>query len=41
MPWPMTLRRGVRAGFDEYLTKPIDMQRLVRVLNQQLMGVAV
>ena len=32
---------GVRAGFDEYLTKPIDMQRLVRVLNQQLMGVAV
>jgi PAS domain S-box-containing protein len=33
--------KGLRAGFDEYLTKPIDMQRLVAVLNQQLSDIAV
>ena len=35
------VEKGKQAGFDEYLTKPIDMHCLIQVLNQQLVNVAV
>lgn len=33
--------KGRQAGFDEYLTKPINMHSLVQVFNQQLAEIAV
>lgn len=31
---PYDVERGIKAGFDEYLTKPVDMNRLVETLNR-------
>jgi PAS domain S-box-containing protein len=30
---PYDVARGLQAGFDEYLTKPVDINRLIRTLN--------
>lgn len=30
---PYDIERGIKSGFDEYLTKPVDMNRLVETLN--------
>ncbi len=31
---PYDVERGIKAGFDEYLTKPVDMNRLIETLNR-------
>jgi CheY-like chemotaxis protein len=31
---PYDIERGIKSGFTEYLTKPVDMNRLIQTLNQ-------
>ena len=34
---PYDIERGIKSGFNEYLTKPVDMNRLVETLNKILL----
>jgi len=33
---PYDVERGIKAGFDRYLTKPVDINRLIQTLNEFL-----
>ncbi|HWV15725.1 MAG TPA: PAS domain-containing protein [Cellvibrio sp.] len=33
---PYDVERGIKAGFDKYLTKPVDINRLIQTLNEFL-----
>ena len=33
---PYDVERGIKSGFNEYLTKPVDINRLIKTLNQFL-----